>query len=249
MFYSLAHISRIPSLEEYTPRSLVVTDPLSSMRYMVPAFPFFYMLIGFIMFKIWRIDTEKISKLHFKTFIKILKFGFLLLIISFLVISVTSFYDSPIFQKVKSGNFFNPQQELEKHYPIDLEGLPEKSVIVGFRHYKTVEYDSIHFFPYWGFNPSRINLEPDLIPQEPIQTLKQLLKGDEYEKITGAKSILGEGYSVFVLKQQVSFDTTYFYYLESHHGIILQDYSKSFCKMELVDELKERESKSDEICY
>jgi len=251
MFYSLAHISRIPNLEEYTPRSFVVTDPLSSIRYMVPAFPLFYMLFGFIMFKIWRINTEKISKLHFKTFIKILKFGFLVLVISFLVICITSFYDSFVFQKIKSGNFFNPQQELEKHYPIDLEGLPEKSVIVGFRHYRTVEYDAIHFFPYWGFNPTRINLEPDLIPQEPIQTLKQLLKGDEDEKITGSKSILNEGYSVFVLKQQVFFDTIYYNYLKSQHGIILKDYSPSFCKMELVNELNfsDPESKPDEICY
>ncbi len=248
MFYSLAQMSRIPNLEEYFPRSIIIPDPWSSMRYMVPAFPLFYMLFGFIMLKIWRINTEKISKLHFKTLIKILKFGFLVLIISFLV---TSFYDSNALQKTIKYDFVNPQQDLEYHYPIDLEGLPEKRVIVGFSHYRTVEYDAIHFFPYWGFNPKRINLEPDLIPQEPIETLKQLLKGDESEKITGAKSILNEEYSVFVFKSQWSIDTWYFNYLKSQHGIILKDYSMSFCKMELVKELKLNASEAtpDEICY
>jgi hypothetical protein len=75
----------------------------------------------------------------------------------------------------------------------------------------------------------------------------------ENDAITGAKSVLDDlnGYEIFVLKKHPYFDTTYYYYLQSQHGIILQDYSKSFCKMELVDELKlkERESKPDEICY
>ena len=94
-------------------------------------------------------------------------------------------------------------------------------------------------------------MEPDLIPQEPIETLKQLLKGDESEKITGAKSILNEEYSVFVFKSQWSIDTWYFNYLKSQHGIILKDYSMSFCKMELVKELKLNASEAtpDEICY
>ena len=90
-----------------------------------------------------------------------------------------------------------------------------------------------------------------MIPQEPIQTLKQLLKGNESEKITGPKSILNEGYSVFVLKEKWFFDKSYYNYLKSQHGIILKDFSKSFCKMELVNELdfSDPKSKPDDICY
>jgi len=242
-FYSIAWMSLIPNLEEYGPTSLVFNFQ-SAIRYIIPAFPLFYILFGFIMLKIWSINTDAILNIHFKNFAKILKFGFLVLVISFLA---TSFYDSTALQVLKYG-FVNPQQELEKHFPIDLEGLPEKSVIVGAEEFKVVEMGKIPFFPYTGFNYFRINFEPESIPQEPIQTLKQLLRG---KTTTGPHSILNEGYEVFVLKEHWYFDTTYYNYLESHHGIILKDYSKSFCKMELVSELKLNgsESKPDEICY
>jgi len=111
-----------------------------------------------------------------------------------------------------------------------------------------MQHGAIQFFPYTGFNFWRINYQLESIPQEPIQTLKELLKG---KTTTGPSSILNEGYEVFVFKQHRSFDTTYYHYLESQHGIILKDYSKSFCKMELVNELKlnNNESKPDKICY
>jgi len=240
-FYSIAWMSLIPSLEEYGPRSLTFY-PSSAIRYMIPAFPLFYMLLGFIMLKIWKINTETILNIHFKNFAKILKFGFLALVISFLA---TSFYDSTALQGLIKNGFINPQQELEKHFPLDLEGLPEKSVIVGADDFKAVEMGKIPFFAYSGFNFWRINFEPESIPQEPIQTLKQLLGG---ETTTGATN---EGYEVFVLKAHWYFETTYYYHLQSHHGIILKDYSNSFCKMELVNELKSNGSKSepDKICY
>jgi len=220
------------------------------------------MLFGFILLNIIRINTDTIKKINFKTLTKFLKFGVLTLVILFLA---TSFYESnsvqglfkdgihqgPQFTQVKKGELVNPQQVLEKHFPIDLEGLPEKSVIVGAEHYRAVEQGKIPFFPYWGFNFFKINREPDSIPQEPIETLKQLLRDDESYTITGDKSILNEDYSVFILKRHWWFDTSYYNYLQLNHGIILKDYSKSFCKMELVNELNfsDPESKPDEICY
>jgi len=241
---SLNWIRIIPNLEEYGLTSLNF-NPQSSIRYMLPAFPLFYMLFGFIMHKIWKINTETIPNIHIKNLTKILKLGFLALVISFLV---TSFYDSNSLQYLFIYNIFNPQESLEYHFPIDFEGLPEKSVIVGAEEYKAVEMGKIPFFPYRGFNFFRINYEPESIPQEPIQTLKQLL---EAKTTTGPYSILNEGYQVFVLKEHWYFDTTYYYYLQSHHGIILKDYSKSFCKMELVSELSSKgiDPKPDEICY
>jgi len=243
-FYSMAWISLIPSLDEYGPTDLVFTQA-SAIRFMIPAFPLFYMLFGFLMFKIWSVNTETILNIHFKTLAKILKFGFLVFVISFLV---ASFYDSSVLQGIINNNFVNPQEELEKHFPIDLEGLPEKKIITGGFERKIMQHGAIQFFPYTGFNFWRINYQLESIPQEPIQTLKELLKG---KTTTGPSSILNEGYEVFVFKQHRSFDTTYYHYLEKNHGIILKDYSKSFCKMELVNELKlnNNESKPDKICY
>jgi len=242
-FYSIAWMSLIPNLEEYGPTSLVFAE-LHAKRYMVPALPLFYIFLGFIMLKIWRINTETILNIHFKNFTKILKFGFLALVISFLA---TSFYDSTALQGLIKNGIVNPEQELEKHFPLDLEGLPEKSVIVGASDFKAVEMGKIPFFPFTGINFWRINYELDSIPQEPIQTLKQLLR----TVTTGPTNILNDGYEVFAFKNHWYFETTYYHYLESEHGIILQDYSRSLCKMELVSELESKglDSKSDEICY
>jgi len=140
---------------------------------------------------------------------------------------------------------------LEKHFPLDLEGLPKKSVIVGHaQSHKIAEYGFIQFYPYWGFNFFRINYIPDLIPQEPIETLKHLLRDGQSDPSTGAKSVFDElnGYQVFVFKNHPYHETTYLNNLQSQHGIILKDYSKSFCKMELVNVLDDNESKSDKIC-
>jgi len=243
-FYSMAWISLVPSLEEYGRGSLVFIQE-SAMRFVIPAFPLFYMVFGFLLFKIWRINTEVILNIHFKNLAKILKFGFLALVISFLL---ASFYDSIALQGLINNNFVNPQEELENHFPIDLEGLPEKKVIVGAFEGPTMQQGAILFFPYTGFNFFRINYEPESIPQEPIQTLKELLLG---KTTTGPRTILNESYEVFVFKKHGYFDTAYYLYLESQHGIILKDYSKSFCKMEIINELKlnSSESKPDKICY
>jgi len=205
----------------------------------------FYMVFGFLLFKIWKINTETILNIHFKNLAKILKFGFLAFVILFLL---ASFYDSIALQGLINNNFVNPQEELKNHFPIDFEGLPEKKVIVGAFEGPTMQQGAILFFPYTGFNFFRINHEPESIPQEPIQTIKKLLQD---KTTTGPRSILNEGYEVFVFKKHGYFDTAYFNYLELHHGIILKDYSKSFCKMEIVKEFKlnNGESRSDKICY
>jgi len=240
-FYSFAWMSINPSL---APQTFLQFSRHIAVRFMIPAIPLFFMLVGFLMFKVWKINTESILNIHFKTLAKILKFGFLVLVISFLVVS---FYNSNTLNGQINNIFVNPQEKLEKHFPIDLEGLSEKSVLVCVGCHKAIEINVIPFFPFTGFNFWKINIEPESIPQEPIQTLKELLKG---KATTGPRSILNEGYEVFVLKENTAVEKAYYRYLESHHGIILKHYSKSFCKMGLVDELKlSSESKPDEICY
>jgi hypothetical protein len=248
LFYALGHMSRVFDLENYSPRNLVVYDAISPIRYMIPVFPLFHILLGYIMYKIWKINLESVSKLSFRTMVKYLKFGFLGLVILFFV---TSFLDSFIFTQLVKGEFTNPQKELEKHFPINREGLPQKSVIVGLEHYKTMEYGLIPFYPYWGFNFVRINIDQELIPQEPISTLKILLDNENVDPSTGlSKADDLKGYSVFVFKDHIKYDTIYYHYLESKHGIILKDYSASFCKMELGDLNQNPDIyKGDPICY
>jgi len=257
MFYTVAWMSRIPSIDEHVPLDLRYENS-AAQRYQLPVLPLFYMVFGFTLYNIWSIDTKTIPKIHFKTLAKILKFVFLALVISFLA---TSFYTSNALQGIIEGGklqgppsmgkgksiFFNPQEALEKRFPLKLEGLSESSIIVSSMHFEAVDMGVIPFYPYWGFNFKKIKLvEPESIPQEPIETLKQLLS----KKTTpGARSILDDEYEVFVYKNTYFFDTIYFKHLALDHGIILKDYSKSFCKMELVDELKSSESKPDEICY
>jgi hypothetical protein len=165
---------------------------------------------------------------------------------------VTSFYDSFIIQQLTKGEFTNPQTELEKHFPINKEGLPEKSVIVGLEHYKTLEYGLIPFYPYWGFNFERVEINPELIPQEPISTLKILLDDGKIDPAIGTslKGVDLKGYSVFIFKKHIRYDTSYYHYLVANHGIVLKDYSASFCKMELVDlNQNSTKSTSDSICF
>ena len=248
-FYALGHMSRVYDIESYIPRFLVIADPVSPIRYMIPAFPLFHILLGFMMYSVWKIKSDTLSNLKLKTFVKYLKFGFLALVILFLV---TSFYDSFIIQQLTKGEFTNPQTELEKHFPINKEGLPEKSVIVGLEHYKTLEYGLIPFYPYWGFNFERVEINPELIPQEPISTLKILLDDGNIDPAIGTslKGVDLKGYSVFIFKKHIRYDTSYYHYLVANHGIVLKDYSTSFCKMDLVDlNQNNTKSTSDSICF
>ena len=65
------------------------------------------------------------------------------------------------------------------------------------------------------------------------------------------KKIMKEGYEVYTFKSKWRLDQFYFDYLKNEHGIILKDYSKTFCKLELTKSVDEIEinAKADSICY
>jgi len=117
---------------------------------------------------------------------------------------------------------------------------------------KTLDSESIPFFPHWGYYPfNRISWDPDLVPQEPIQRLRVMLAEqneiDEEFKATGTK---GTEREILVSKVQTFDETKYFRYLESEHGIILKDYSNTFCKMELEENVDESKYiSSGKTCY
>jgi len=60
-------------------------------------------------------------------------------------------------------------------------------------------------------------------------------------------------YDAYTFKEHDrKFEPLYFRYLEAEQGIILKDYSKTFCKMDLIEnvsETSENQIKSDDICY
>ncbi len=61
-----------------------------------------------------------------------------------------------------------------------------------------------------------------------------------------------EGYEVYAFKNKRTNDKFYFEYLKSEHGIIINDYSNTFCKFEFIKNVTERneiEAKADTICY
>ena len=126
---------------------------------------------------------------------------------------------------VQEGFVFKNPETYAKKYPIDTEGLSENSVILGGAGRRAMEYNVIPFDPYWA------------LPQDHIQTLKQIME---------------EGYEVYAFKNKRTNDKFYFEYLKTEHGIIMKDYSNTFCKFEFMKNVTERneiEAKADTICY
>ena len=63
---------------------------------------------------------------------------------------------------------------------------------------------------------------------------------------------MDDGYQVYAFKSKWALDPFYFEYLKTEHGIILNDYSNTFCKFEFIKNVTERneiEAKADSICY
>jgi len=101
------------------------------------------------------------------------------------------------------------------------------------------EYNANPFIPARGGWVNSINeLDPSLVPQEPIQILNKVMQ---------------EGYEAYAFKKHnLKFDPLYFRYLEAEYGIILEDYSKTFCKMVIVENefvIDGKDLESDDVCY
>jgi len=75
-------------------------------------------------------------------------------------------------------------------------------------------------YPYWGIWPLFDEWKPESTPQEPIQLVKKLMN---------------EGHEVYVIRGHSVFEKDYFRYLESDQGLILKNFSPTFCKMQLYN--------------
>ena len=132
------------------------------------------------------------------------------------------------------GFHFNNPAQYSNSYE-NLEKLPEKSIIVGHIGRMTLLHTDTHFYPY---NNKFIETQGNT---ERIQI----------DKLNTLKNLLENGYTVYAFKNNMFvYDKKYFDFLETEHGIILKDYSQTFCKLELISEKKESNNiKSDPICF
>jgi len=218
---------------------LLSTDPLAqnlsehaNNRYMIPASLLSFTLIGFILVEGWRKCFSKDHTLHQKILHSIKLIYLILIIVFFLALivimpSIQDFY--------QTGFHFNNPLEAANSFE-NLEKLPEKSLIVDFIGRETLLHTDTHFYPY---GLSFVQEEGDInkIPESKIITLKKIMK---------------EGYSAYAFKNNMfSYDEKYFKFLEADHGIILKDYSKTFCKLEFISNINEvvDNISSDPICF
>lgn len=183
-------------------------------RFMLPIFPISSMLISYLIMKILMFDfANKIKSTQIVT--NVLKVTLVTILIVFFI---GAFYFSPSVQIIlDEGLKFNNPQESADRYPLDLEGLTEKSVIVSNHQNWILEYGAIPFNLIIGEpGPNMGKVSPDS-----VKTLKQ---------------IIGDGYDVYVLKNpSLTREKNTLNELVNNYGIILKDHSKSFCKIELDD--------------
>lgn len=191
-------------------------------RYMISNVPLSSLLIAFFLSTIVSKNSVFLNKLKLKKMH--FKKIMIILIIIFLIFSL---YESRAIEKVKGIGFFykDPIKQANK-FPKDLEGLGEKSVILDQRGRKAMEYNALAF-----------NFDI----------------GDESKTIKNLNKVFESDYDVYTLKKYyTSTDpTSYYKMLESQHGIILKDYSKSFCKMIITNTSTNIENnlKGDSVCY
>jgi len=225
-------------------------------RYMIPVIPLSFILIGFIIHQLW-ITTKIFFKNHSSILFIIVKSIFLLGVI---IISILSLNESLPIQNIQNSNFvFKDPEFFINNYPENwlYEKLTKHTIVVRTFAIRTVDADAISFFPIWGYYPLNIVgiWDPDLLPQEPIQRLKDLLSeqkiNEDYRmsviNFTGSVDLTGINYNIVVPKLQSHFESKYFRYLENNHGFILKDYSNGYCKMELKN--ADEEISSDVVCY
>jgi len=201
-------------------------------RYMIPVSLLSFILIGVILVETWKKCLQSNPIRHYK----IIKFSKILYLIFVAVFFLALIVTVPGIQDLYQTGF-NVYDHLQysKSYE-ELEKLPEKSLIIGYNGRKTLLHTDTHFYPYGN----------KFIEQQGNTTI---LSKTKIETLT---KILEDGYSAYTFKSQMfPYDEVYFKFLESDHRIILRDYSKIFCKLELTLDSKESSTKgsSDPICF
>jgi len=215
-------------------QSIYATQAIQT-RYVLSGFILSTMILGYLITKILKMRPKKIPNVSIQKFFQAVRFGILGIVILFLFFS---FYDNsrPIQAMIYSNYQFNDPEEFVNRYPLDLEGLSENNIVFWGGH-KSVEYNLIPLNPKIPIQ-LRFEWNPNLIPLEPIEAIKKLDN---------------EGYKIYTFKDDVTdIQRTYYQFLEKEQGIILKEYSKTFCQMKIIgiENIGKNESSiSDGKCY
>jgi len=203
-------------------------------RYMIPMLPLSFMALGFSISRFFPIKRKQFKIKSYK--ISIIISVSIFIFISLLLIS-SIYYSPQVKHKFVQGLHIKDPTSFVDRFPLDREGLNESNIIVGGWSAKTIEYGVIPLFPYWDWG--RFQTDTAFVPQEPIQTLKQ---------------VINDGYETFIFKGGViTKDNIYYKYLVDEHGFMIKNYSKTFCKLLLKEKVIANNIlaniTSDDTCY
>lgn len=201
---------------------------------MIPMLPLSFMALGFSISRFFPIKRKQFKIKSYK--ISIIISVSIFIFISLLLIS-SIYYSPQVKHKFVQGLHIKDPTSFVDRFPLDREGLNESNIIVGGWSAKTIEYGVIPLFPYWDWG--RFQTDTAFVPQEPIQTLKQ---------------VINDGYETFIFKGGViTKDNIYYKYLVDEHGFMIKNYSKTFCKLLLKEKVIANNIlaniTSDDTCY
>ena len=208
-------------------------------RYLIATFPFFSILLSFVIVNFLKINTvefKKASRVVTKSFKAIL----VVVLILFLIIA---FYNSAPSQLLKDeGTKFSDPSIAIKYYPLDKEGLDKNSIILGGDSSWSIDY---------GFSTFNISLG------EPLQRMAKVYNPDLLDKdvIEKLRTLVAEDESVFIFKKLATkHEESLREFLVDKHGFTFKEYSKTFCSVHLVDKENQNgillnDEKSDEVCF
>jgi len=198
-------------------------------RYMLPAIPFFSIMLAYLIVKIFElIPKESASK---PIFYKSIKVGFLVSLIIYFSFAI---FISDQMQWTISENFkFKNPDDYIRIYPLDKEGLSENSILVNYFGSSAIEYGVIPFNGYLRTTFLHYTHEDFSIGS--VQLLKTTINAD---------------YDVYTLKNPKFFyDKEYFRFMLTQN-LVLKDFSKSFCKIEIGNNSSGTMiPEPDQICY
>jgi len=215
----------------------VVSRTGITQRYMFAALPMSFGIIGYLMYRGWNINYQKIVSKHHQIISKSWK-GFLIIIIALFLLS-SLYYSKSVESLVIEQNFkFKNPQVFADRYPLDNEGLTEKSIILHGRDRVLIwEYQAIPFNPFTGYESKTESWKNNEHKLRSIKIMNELLE---------------DGYDVYVFKEKNRGDPSYYRYLESEHNLILKEHSETFCKLIRIQNastVNNIQIKSDDICH
>ena len=215
----------------------VVSRTGITQRYMFAALPLSFGIIGYLMYRGWNINYQKIVSKHYQIISKSWK-GFLIIIfVAFLLVSL--FDSRPVDSLIIKQNFeFKNPLVFVDRYPLDNEGLTEKSILIfGLDRVIIWEYDAIPFNPFIGYNERAESWKNNEHKLRSIKIMNELLD---------------DGYELYVFKEKNRGDPSYYRYLEAEHNLILKEHSETFCKLIRIQNASTANNiqiKSDDICH